>query len=173
MGNINPSILINIIDKEILDFLDRVVYDGTRRFIGLCETRHLSIATSSNYQLIYRSLLASGTYFSFMGQQGIIFVDCLSLLPHDLLIVAEDEELMKLITEIKRGGFHALVPTTWPEARQMNHGLYEGAAQFDIKPPLLRIGTSCTPERFSEVVEYLAGINNKLEELWMKRVRES
>ena len=145
MGNIRSSVLIDIIDREKLDSLDKATYDGTRKFIELCETSHLSIATSSNYQLIYRGILASGTYFSFMGQHGIVFADCLRLLPHDLLIAAEDEELMKLIRKIKNDGFHALVPTTWPEARQMNHGLYEGAAQFDIKPPRLRIGNSCTP----------------------------
>jgi len=173
MGDIKPQVLLELIDRERLDNLDKEVYDGTIRFIELCKPSHLSAATSDNYQLKYRGRLFSGSYFSFMGQQDIIMADLLRPVPDDLLSVAEDKELMVILEEARKCGFRTSIPTTWTGARQMNNGLYEEAAQFNIKPPCLRIGTNCEPEGFIQVVENLAGIENKCYNLSVRRTQES
>ena len=172
MGNIKPQVLLDIIDRERLDDLDKTVYDGTRKFIELCKPRHLSIATSDNYQLRFMGDFDGG-YFSFMGQQGVVIADYLRPLPNELLNVANDLELMKIINEAKESSLRVSIPMTWTDARQMNHGLYNGAAQFEIKPPCLLVGANCKPEGFIQVVENLAEIYHQLNDLHVKRARES
>lgn len=175
MGDKNPLALLDLIDRERLDDLDKVVYDGTKRFVELCDASLLNAATSNNYQVKYAGQLGGRVgFFSFMGQEGIVMADYLRKLPHDdLLVVAEDEEFMRILREARNKPIYVSIPTTWSSARQMNHGLYEEAALFGIKPPCVRIGTKCEPEVFGQKVELLAEIHNQLEALRIKRVRGS
>lgn len=171
MGEVRPLALFGFIDREKLDDLDKAVYDGTAEFLRICEPSGLVIASSDNYQVRYSGRLFSGTYFSFVGQQGRGMADILRPLQSDLLEVVEDAELIAIISKARGEGFHALVPTEWTQARQMNMGLYEDAAKFDIKPPCLRIGKWPEKEKFVEVARSLAQIEKSLSELRVRKRR--
>ncbi|MEK6927352.1 MAG: hypothetical protein AABX11_02875 [Nanoarchaeota archaeon] len=174
MRNITPQKFLALIDREKLDSLDQEVYDGTKRFTKLCKPLLLSAATSDNYQLKLRGkLLSGGSYFSFVGNQGIIIADILNPLPDELLGVAKDSKLMKIIDNAHRSGFRTSIPLSWHNSRQMNAGLYDEAAQFDIKPPCLRVGFNCNPGEFLKRVEELATIENKIYSLYVQRARKS
>jgi hypothetical protein len=41
MGDVQPAVLLGLIDKEKLGELDRAVYEGTKRFMESCKTSHL------------------------------------------------------------------------------------------------------------------------------------
>lgn len=174
MGNINPLALLDLIgtNRERLDDLDKAVYDGTKIFLDLCEPAGLAIASSDNYQVRYSGILFGNTYFSFVGQQEVVMADLLRPLQHDLLEFAEEEKTLEIIRRIRGEGFHVLIPTEWTQARQMNMGLYEDAAKFNIKPPCLRIGKWQKKEKFIEVARSLANIEKELRELELKKRRE-
>ena len=171
MGELRPKVLLDIVDRERLDDIDKVLYDGTKRFIELHEPSKLSVCNSDDYGLkVLGGLFRSG-YFSFTSHQGQMFMDYLRSLPDELLGVARDEELMGIVHEAESDGFHTSIPMTWKNARQMNDGLYEGAAQFEVTPPCLKIGMRCTQDEFYQKVENLATIVGKLETLHIKRAR--
>lgn len=171
MGEIKPSVLLDIIDRERLDDLDKVVYDGTVRFSELCEISSLSAATSDNYQLKYMGTIFMGGFFAFMGQQGTIMADLLKPLPSELLSIVEDKEYMDIVEQAKKSGLYTTIPTDWVNARQMNNGLYDAAAQYNIKPPCLRIGKYCKPEEFMKTVEKLVKVHYQLYNLRIARTR--
>ena len=173
MGNITPAVLLDLVDRERLDDLDKVVYDGTRKFMELCENSRLNIGTSDDYQLKFAGVLFSRSYFSFMGEKDVVMADLLRPLHGDLLSFVKDRELMERMSEAREKGFRTAIPTNWTEARQMNDGLYAGAAQFEIKPPCLLIGFRCKPFEFVERVQDLAKIENGFYNLGLKRSRES
>jgi len=173
MGNIKPEIFLTLISGQEFDEMDKAVYDGTKRFTEICEPSYLNAGNSGCYQLILRGKLRSGSYFSFVGQQGTIMADILHALPDELLGVARDSELLEIIDRAKKEGFRTLIPLSWHNARQMNDGLYDGAAQFDIKPPCLRVGFNCNPDEFVKKVEKLAAIDNQMYNLYVQRARGS
>jgi hypothetical protein len=107
-----------------------------------------------------------------MGQQDVVMADYLSSLQRDLLVVSLDSEWRDILGEARSKGFHTSVPTDWAGARQMNHGLYEALAQFDIKPPCLRIGVVTKPKSFVQVVGDLSDIVSKLEKLNLRLRQE-
>jgi hypothetical protein len=172
MTEITPSVLFDLIDKEKLDELNRIIYDGTKKFIDLCEMSNLSISTSGTYHLHIRGVVALRDYFSFMGYHNRIFVDILHPIADELLGVARDDKLMKIVKDAEDKHLKALIPLNWSNARQTNSGLFEGAAQFDINPPCLRIGTSCKYNEFINVVENLTTIVNGLMQHQITRSRE-
>lgn len=50
MTEIGPKALLEFIDREKLDDLGRLVYDGARRMVELCNPTSLCLSTSDNYQ---------------------------------------------------------------------------------------------------------------------------
>ena len=146
MSNLKPLALLDLIDRGKLDDVSLAVYDGTRKFIGTHEAKNLNLTTTGTYHLKCTGVLSEGGYFSFMGYHNAVFADYLRPLPSELLETARDDELMKIISDAERDGFQVGMPMAWIGARQMNEGLYEGAAQFEITPPCLRIGTSSKPD---------------------------
>jgi len=169
---ITPSTFFDLIDKKKLDSQDRIIYDGTKRFSELCDISSLSITNSGTYNLHFRGM-ANGSYFSFMGYHKNVHLDILYSLPDELLGAFEDKGLKKIITTSKDQDFHVLSPCGWTLARQMNEGLFEGAAQFDsgVKPPCLRIGTCSKYNEFVPRAEELAAIVNDLYQHHIEKVR--
>jgi len=154
---IKPIDLLNLIRKEELDELNRVVYNGTRRYVELVEPRLLTVGLSGDYNLKFTGAGSGESYFSFVGVKGRVLADILIGLPNEMLRVTGDETFMGHVREAEQNPLiMASIPLDWIGARQMNQGLYEGAAQFDVKPPCLRLGAACSPKEMVGVIEDFA-----------------
>tara|TARA_Y100000310_G_C20567608_1_gene756338 strand:- start:166 stop:681 length:516 start_codon:yes stop_codon:yes gene_type:complete len=169
MGNIEPLVLMDLINRDGLDVLDQVVYDCTKKFVELTNPTLLNAVTSHQYQLKFVGKMVGQHYFSFVGAQGKVLADYLSQLPNNLLWVAKDSTFMGHIEEAEKNPLiQAVIPMSWIYARQMNQGLYDEAAQFDIRPPCLRLMSVCDPEKMGEVIEELASTHNKIKNYQFK-----
>jgi hypothetical protein len=171
MEYLKPAALLDRINKDGLGEFDRAVYEGTKRLVELCDPGSLFLGTSASYRLTAHGELSRG-YFSFTSHQDTIISDVLVPVERDLLLVARDAKLMEVVEEAIRKGFEAAIPTEWTACRQVNQGLYESAAQFDIEPPCLNIGNHCKePGKFVRVAEDLAEIVSRLDNLRVQRRR--
>lgn len=147
------------------------MYDGARRLVEKTDITLLAIATSLNYELKVMASAIPRSYFCFTHHQGTTLTDYLHPIGQDLLIVTQDEEFCAIIDEAKQLGFETLIPADWASARQMNEGLYDGAAQFDIQPPCLKIGKQGDRESFIGILDNLIEFHERLE-VYQRNVRQ-
>lgn len=116
----------------------------------------------------------SEVFFSIWGNRDEAIVDILSRLwDKDLLNVGRDRELMAIIEEAEKSGVTVSLPLEWVDARHGNMGLYDEAAQFEVKPPCFRIKKYGKAEELVKNVEIGLGVERKIFELYLTRRRKS